>query len=64
VLRDDHDIEPPENVPDNNGNMHPITGREVRRVVDQRSVMAGSEAIDITQAVITLMNNEYKGGKQ
>jgi Skp family chaperone for outer membrane proteins len=59
VLRDDRDIIPPERT--NQG--RPLTGREVRGIIDQRSMMAASERIDITSQVITMMNNEFKGGR-
>jgi len=60
VLRDDHEIEPPEKKRDGT----PLTGREVRGVIDQRSILSVNPSIDITQSVITQMNNDYKAPKR
>jgi Skp family chaperone for outer membrane proteins len=63
VLKDDRDIVPPERLKDNNGVERPITGGEVRRIVDQRQIMAANPAVDISQVVVDQMNNDYKGAK-
>jgi Skp family chaperone for outer membrane proteins len=59
VFRDDRDVVPPEKTSDG----RPLTGREVRGIIDQRAIMAAGAAIDISQAVIDQMNNDYKGPK-
>lgn len=56
VLRDDRDIIPPEKT----GQGRPLTGREVRGLIDQRAIMTASDRVDITAQVITMMNNEFK----
>jgi Skp family chaperone for outer membrane proteins len=56
VLRDDRGIVPPAV----NADGRPITAREVVLITTQRSVLAASDTIDITQAVINRMNNDYK----
>ena len=55
VLRDDRDIVPPEKTPQG----RPLTGREVRGLIDQRSVIAASDRVDITTQIVTMMNNEF-----
>jgi Skp family chaperone for outer membrane proteins len=60
VLRDDREVVPPERTADG----RPLTGREVRGIIDQREILAANSAVDISQAVIDQMNNDYnKGGK-
>jgi Skp family chaperone for outer membrane proteins len=65
VLSDDRSLIPPETIKDANGRERPITGSDVTRFAEQRQVLAASPGIDITQDVITQMNNEYaKIGKK
>lgn len=58
VLRDDRDLSPPEATPEG----LPLTEREISGIVMQRTILAASKPVDITQQVIDLMNNAYKTG--
>jgi len=55
VLRDDRDIVPPDSVKG-----RPLTGREVRGLIDQRAILTASDRIDLTTQLVTMLNNEYK----
>jgi Skp family chaperone for outer membrane proteins len=60
VLRDDREIVPPERVPDKGGGDRPITGSEVRAIIDPRSILVAAKGLDITDAVIERMNNDFR----
>ena len=60
VLKDDREIVPPERKKRDNS---PLTGDEVRVFVEQRSILTANPAIEISQAVLDQMNNDYKAAK-
>lgn len=55
VLWDDRSITPPTN---------PATGAQVWNVIRDRRILYASDRVDLTNDVLTLMNNEYKAGKK
>ncbi len=59
VLVDDRGISPPEKVGERG-----ITVGEVDQVIQQRQIIAAVERVDITDSLITMMNNEYKSPKK
>lgn len=63
ILLDDRGIEPPARMDEGGGKSHPITAAEVNRIVQERHVIVANERVDVTPALIALMNNEYKAKK-
>lgn len=64
VVRDDRDVLPPEQTRDQSGESRPLTSREIRSVVEQRSVLCASKQIDISRDIITMMNNEFQATRK
>jgi len=63
VLRDDSDVLPPERVRDRaTGLFRSVTGDEARAIIDQRLILTAGTAVDISDVVVTQMNNEYRTG--
>jgi Skp family chaperone for outer membrane proteins len=61
VMVDDRDVKPPERVPGENGSEgRGLTDREVENVIQQRHIIAAAKRVDITDALVVLMNNEFK----
>ena len=55
ILWDDRAIVPPTN---------PATGAQVWNIIRDRRILFASERVDITEQVLTQMNNEYKAAKK
>jgi hypothetical protein len=67
ILIDDRSVVPPERLkgPDGKeGTGRRVTIGEVRNIIQQRNILVASERVDVTAALLTMMNNEYKAGKK
>jgi Skp family chaperone for outer membrane proteins len=64
ILLDDRHVVPPERTPGENGVEVPLTMRQVESIMQERHILVASDRVDVTPALITLMNNDYKSGKK
>lgn len=63
ILLDDRGNNPPEGIAVSDKQTRPITQREVNDIVLSRRVLAVSATVDLTQALVDFMNNEYAAKK-
>jgi Skp family chaperone for outer membrane proteins len=65
ILIDDRDVVPPETTKgEDGGDPIPLKMSQVERIIQQRHIMVANDRVDVTAALITLMNAEYKAGKK